>query len=585
MLQVLAILRELPERNVEPAVADHFAASFRALAGVRQRSRAAAGAVLGYPHVNAWSTHTLRRLRTGVGDPRTLADDLGHLGAITAAVALAAGEGFDLTLRVRLDGTVMIPTFGLARLGVPPGWYQARAEPAGPGFRVDLGTTVVEVPVRSATTGPHWWPARRLDSELDGHRIAVRLDDVDPYRDCNHIGAARRVPDAEMGGWQAGLDQAWAILVRRHRPRAAALSAGVAALVPLEPVDGVDGRSASTSDACGTVALTKPADGRTLAVTLVHEFQHSKLSALLDLVRLYRDGGDGACYAPWRQDPRPVTGLLQGAYAYLGLVDYWQDQRLAEVGAHSRVAHFEFTRWRHAVRRVLQTVAASGLLTAAGERFLGGMRQRLAELRAHPAPIESERLARDALADHWVRWRLHNLQPDEEHLAACAAAWLAGAPCPPGRPGPATVRTDPRRWAAANARLELTYRRLRDPGRFEALCTDQAWLTVGVPGARPADAAYALADYPTAAGLYLGVLADAPDDTSDRADAWAGLVLAHRRLRRSTRRFLVAYPESLHALHRRIAAAAGQPPDAEALAGWLDGVPHPGVSRQPIAAI
>src|SRR5262249_19119358 len=126
MLQILAILREIPANDL--AARTHFAASYQAIAAVGPRHPAAGAAGLAYPQVGAWSAYTLRRLLAGGVDRESLDEDLGHLGGIAAAAALHAGEGFDLALRVRADGTVMIPMFGLVRLGALPAWYRARAE-------------------------------------------------------------------------------------------------------------------------------------------------------------------------------------------------------------------------------------------------------------------------------------------------------------------------------------------------------------------------------------------------------------------------------------------------------------------------
>jgi HEXXH motif-containing protein len=574
VLEILVMLRETA--SADPVAGGHFAASYQAVAAVGQRCRAAVDAVLAYPQVGAWSAYTLRRLLAGGVHRDLLDDDLGHLGGIAAAVALQAGEGFDLVLRARADGTVMIPMFGLARLGVPPAWHRAWAEPGAAAFTIELGGAAVEVPVRRPTGSSRWWPVRRLASEAAGCRIEVRLDDVDPYRDCHRLGAAGRLPDREVAHWQAALDQAWVMLAQRHRRRALALSAGVTALVPLDPAGGLEERSGSSSDASGSVALTRPVDGRQLAAALVHEFQHSKLSAVQDLVPLCERGdgdierGGDLRYAPWRSDPRPAGGLLQGAYAYLGLVDYWQVERLADPGAEGAVAQFEFARWRGAVREALRTLGSSGRLTRAGERFLGGMRRRLAELRALAVPAEPEHLAAEVLLDHWFRWRLHNLQPDPEHLAEYAAAWLAGAPRPPARSRPATVHSGAA-WSGSNARLELTYRRLREPHRFPALCADPARLAVEVPGATPADAALVQGRYPAASRLYRDTVADSPG----QADAWAGLVLAHRHLPVRARRALLTRPELVRALHDRVGALTGTPPDPAALASWLSGYRPP----------
>ena len=54
-------------------------------------------------------------------------------------------------------------------------------------------------------------------------------------------------------------------------------------------------------------------DAPALAAALVHEVQHSKLNAVIDIVPLVRPGvGHRRYYAPWRDDPRPPAGLLQG---------------------------------------------------------------------------------------------------------------------------------------------------------------------------------------------------------------------------------------------------------------------------------
>ena len=64
-----------------------------------------------------------------------------------------------------------------------------------------------------------------------------------------------------------------------------------------------------------------------LAVTLVHEFQHIKLGGLLHLAPLHDREPTRRLYAPWRDDPRPLGGLLQGVYAFTGVTDFWRAVR------------------------------------------------------------------------------------------------------------------------------------------------------------------------------------------------------------------------------------------------------------------
>src|SRR5262249_56852586 len=145
------------------------------------------------------------------------------------------------------------------------------------------------------------------------------------------------------------------------------VSVGLPWRVPRLPAGGVE-PAACYGDDGGSGGRTPGADAGSLAVALVHEFQHSKVSALLVLVPLHRAGTATAHYAPWRPDPRPLGGLLQGAYAYLGLVDLWGVQRLREPGAAARLAHFEFARWLPAVRRVVLALSPSRRRPPAGER-------------------------------------------------------------------------------------------------------------------------------------------------------------------------------------------------------------------------
>ena len=77
--------------------------------------------------------------------------------------------------------------------------------------------------------------------------------------------------------------------------------------------------------------MSRQPDKYTCAETLVHETQHLKLCALLDLVTLARPDDGRRYYAPWRPDPRPAGGLLQGAYAFLGVSGFVGRARLCQL--------------------------------------------------------------------------------------------------------------------------------------------------------------------------------------------------------------------------------------------------------------
>ncbi len=70
-----------------------------------------------------------------------------------------------------------------------------------------------------------------------------------------------------------------------------------------------------------------------LADTLIHEFHHNRLFLLEGEAPLleasqYRELGDGEAetfYSPWRDDLRPLRGLLHAIYVYLPVCRFWLD--------------------------------------------------------------------------------------------------------------------------------------------------------------------------------------------------------------------------------------------------------------------
>ncbi|GAA3300168.1 hypothetical protein GCM10020295_40210 [Streptomyces cinereospinus] len=103
----------------------------------------------------------------------------------------------------------------------------------------------------------------------------------------------------------------------------------------------------------------------------MHEFQHIKLGALINLGPLTEPPPDPGppeelFYAPWRDDPRPLEGLLQGIYAFFGVARFWRAHRRTADAAYVPLAHFEFALWRAQVWSVLTEAHGHRLLTPLG---------------------------------------------------------------------------------------------------------------------------------------------------------------------------------------------------------------------------
>ncbi|WP_327010397.1 HEXXH motif-containing putative peptide modification protein [Dactylosporangium sp. NBC_01737] len=215
-----------------------------------------------------------------------------------------------------------------------------------------------------------WRPARHLTGG-DGR---VLVEDSDPHRDCFDRPAAEPLDTAGTRAWAAGVAEAWKVVHRDAPAYADGLREGLRAVTPLRPAAGGGMHSATARDAFGAVGVAYTADSAALAVMLVHEFQHSKLGAVLDVLDLADPGGPAhrpGYTVGWRSDPRPVEGVLQGTYAHLAVADMWRARMLHDERDH--VARSRYRMYRDWTEAGAETLRTCGSLTPAGVRFVACM--------------------------------------------------------------------------------------------------------------------------------------------------------------------------------------------------------------------
>jgi HEXXH motif-containing protein len=391
---VRAVLARARQRR--PDLADAAQQTWALLAAVQRRSPEALREVLCYPSAGPANLRLLRDL----AGPHP-APSLEPLLALAAAAAVRAGLPAAVGLRVR-GGSVLLPSLGAARF---PG--AAEGEPAvvragHAGATVTAGTEVVRV--------QGWAGLRRIT--VAGSDAAFLLDDLDPLRFPASPWCADRLAEGDLRCWHRTVNEGWRLMRAVHPGPAAELAAGTRVLVPLDRGPGGATVSASSSETYGCTALSTPHSPLALALVLAHEIQHTKFAALLhalDLVDPAAGHADERFYAPWRNDPRPLTGLFHGAYAHLGVARFWGRQRRveSEPAALSR-AHREFVRWREASWEVTEVLLDSGRLTPLGCRFATGMRTALAALRREAAPAREVERARELAAAHRQQWARGN---------------------------------------------------------------------------------------------------------------------------------------------------------------------------------
>jgi HEXXH motif-containing protein len=365
------------------------------LAAAQRHDPAAAGAVIQYPSVGAWALRTLRVLG---GYPEMRGAEPTGLCVVAAAAAIRAGLPAEIEVP-SAGGVVMLPSLGAATAdgGTAMVWSTMDGSAVGS----ERGR--IAVPPDPQQDGPGWQALRRLRAG----RFDVLLDDLDPFRMPAVADVASRLDSLEVEQWGAALHEAWGLLDMHHPAIAGEVAEAIRVIVPLAtPPQGLV--SSSSPEAFGALALSKPPDPSAFAVTLTHETQHLKLSALLSIAALTRPDDGRRFYAPWRDDPRPASGLLQGAYAYLGVSGFWRRQRHLEDGADTIRAHAEFARWRTAALGGVETLISSGRLTPAGLDFAQGMARTLRPWQDESVPGAALELARHEAETHLSLWRSAN---------------------------------------------------------------------------------------------------------------------------------------------------------------------------------
>ncbi|QGV79491.1 HEXXH motif domain-containing protein [Streptomyces ficellus] len=523
------------------------------------------------PETGLWLNRLLARLRTPARAETPLWADAGHLHALAAAAAVRSGLTFSFPVPAH-HGAVRLPALGLARLPVArrdgAAWDTAVVRASGGRVSVVGRCGRTALPVRPDRPAPGWAPVRRVALTPGGpHRIVV--DDVGAHRIAPlPYGAARRLAPPAYEDWSRLLREAYALLVDVDPPTADAARVLLRSLQPLPPHEPFRVRSVTSGHGVGGMASSLPDSAAQCAATLVHELQHSKLSALLHLRPLYEPGRTRALYyAPWRDDPRPLGGMLQGAYAFTAVARFWQAYAARYPrAADTAVARFDGALWATQLAYAVPGPAADPALDATGRSALQDLLGAVRRLGAGTGDRPEERLAHRMARDHRATWRLAHVRPHPRDVAALAAAWSAGRTRPPVLPA--------RRWPPRDAghrhldaRAMLVRIGLARPAALDELRDRPGDTVPGVTGASRGDLLWACGDPDGARRLHLRDLRY----PARRPGAWTGLALALADTGEAPEAVaaLTAVPELVAAVHRAVTEHEGRPPDPVDLARWL----------------
>lgn len=546
LLQLRAVL-ELSGRSGESFV--DLRAAWRLIERAEQRSAEEVRTVLMTPAVGVWLRHVLHAAQRG--GTRTAPPDLGYAHLVAASAALRTGVPFQLPVPVS-HGCVVLPSLGWVRvrMSFPVALAELRSVPGGAELRVMRRS--LDIPL--CADSPHFTRVRPHAASSPLGELSLVLDDHDPYREFDGSRPPRPLGEAERAEWAKLIDAAWADLSELHPERARELAACINTISPLDPSSGTIG--ASSRGAFGAVAMSPAASPDALAEVLIHELQHNKLNALMNLVDLAADDGT-LFHAPWRADPRPLPGLLHGVYSFAAVVEFWQRQRHARAGTERRQADFHFSHHREQLRRAMTSIDAAAGLTALGRGVVRAVGRRLAACEDVAVPTEIAGVTAMLCDEQQLSWRIRNVRPDEDVVRAATEAWSRREDPATARGGTVVAGT---RWAGISARTGLLRLRVLDPEGFAHRASKPG------PGTNDADVALVGGDPERALPGY----ARAAEADGGDHDPWVGIALAMREAGRlADESPLLTRPEIAVEVYRRVAALGGAPPSAIGFADWF----------------
>lgn len=372
--------------------AEQFLSAYEA---IRESSNHARAELLGDPLVSSWTRHVERRLAEQglpLVETREWRDLLAGFGSFALGVAYLDGRSHVQAGRTGQFGELRIPGTDLVFLGsgTPHSLVEVCVD-ADQTFRIRGG---VAIPHRLKTV--HGF----LVSPAEGGLVPPEGADE----------GALLVSQTSEDRWEETLSEAIAYL-RQVPASLEVCEAFVSTIVPLATGNPEVQRSVSYGLMPGAVFVSETTP-RGLAEAIVHEADHQRLYQIDRWGRLLND--DDAqprlfC-SPWRDDPRPLDGLLRGASAFVQVGQFWLHCEL-EYGRPSKAGSRAVLVLDQALDAA-RVVARHADLTTEGDWFIkqiiGSAESGLELLKSCPQFATWRDRSRRLRAEHAIKWRARN---------------------------------------------------------------------------------------------------------------------------------------------------------------------------------
>jgi HEXXH motif-containing protein len=173
-------------------------------------------------------------------------------------------------------------------------------------------------------------------------------------------------------------------------------------------------RSFSAANLAGVVFLSEATDILRLAEAIVHEFHHNELYAYSHVAPIIKPGSGELYYSPWREDARPLDGLIHAIFVFAGVCDFYRHvERRGGPRPDSARLRERRSQRIHQLEIGLAQVSEAHL-TDAGAALIASLRNRVAE---HKRDLSVDTAAPLSLERHLRVWlEVHPELANEVHV-------------------------------------------------------------------------------------------------------------------------------------------------------------------------
>ncbi len=432
LLQLASTQRRLDREAPELVEKTGFSQAYLFL---KQLPPALLSRIISYPSFGEWcevaNALLVRQAHINLPDGQ-ISSHLGLLGNFALAGALEQEWDFELALWLDDRAYLPLPTLHctiIAPLNFAGTRVQCRAKP---GHRLIISqNSLHEQCIRIDDSSDDLTAIGSVFNIRHAPLLANRfeLNDYDPLLEHN-IGFQReqrfeRVDKSSLQRWRTSTQAAWDLLQVVHPAYSSEVDQYVSVIVPLLSQSANVHVSCSFPETYGMVQMSWSERVSQLAEALVHEYHHNKLNTLFDLDPLIIDtSGAAVYYSPWRDDSRPLQGLLHGIFAFQSVTHFWLAYLNRSLPEHQWAEH-EYVRRRAQTLTAVEALLDQAELTEVGEVVVSEIKRQLLAMPQLSISLSAQRQVQDELASHRLRWQLRYRNAEQKEQAILDSLWRA----------------------------------------------------------------------------------------------------------------------------------------------------------------